>query len=58
MNLSGKRISEPLYQSIKVLENNIICIDENNIYDIYNRSGALLFININNVSVINRDNVE
>ena len=58
MNLSGKRISEPLYQSIKVLENNIICIDENNIYDIYNRSGALLFKNINNVSVINRDNVE
>lgn len=58
MNLSGKRISEPLYQSINVLENNIICIDENNKYDIYNRSGALLFKNINNVSVINRDNVE
>lgn len=55
MNFSGNRMSEPLYQSINMLEYNIICIDENNNYDVYNRSGALLFKNINNVSVITRE---
>jgi len=55
INVSGKRISEPLYSYIEFLKNNIICTDENNKYDIYNKFGELLFKNINCVSVENVD---
>lgn len=52
MDASGKRISEPLYSKIQFLKNNIICIDENNKYDIYSKFGELLFKNISRVSVV------
>ena len=58
MNVSGKRISEPLYINIEFLKNNIICIDENSKYDIYNKFGELLFKNINRISVVSAENVD